>query len=61
MLEELVAILQALPPGTVQAVTGLLTSMKDHDEQAQRRAIDAAMAVVEEEAVRRLYPPDPAG
>jgi hypothetical protein len=61
MFEELAAILAALPPGTVQAVGGLLGLLKDHDEETQRRAIDAAMAVVEEEAARRLYPPEPPG
>jgi len=61
MLEEVMKVLAALPEGTVQAVGGLLGLMKDHDEKTQRRAIDAAMAVVEEEAARRLYPPEPKG
>lgn len=61
MFEEVMKVLAALPEGTVQAVGGLLGLMKDHDEKTQRRAIDAAMAVVEEEAARRLYPPEPKG
>ncbi len=57
MLEKVIAGIEKLPPGVVDGLAELVeTLLLGKSEEAQRKAIDLALAAAEEAIVRERFP-----